>query len=60
MSRSSRGLPTSRAYWELKAEQMLNRVFSNEAPIDLEIVEHLQAQIWQVHASFDQRAVDRA
>jgi hypothetical protein len=28
-------LPTSRAYWELKADQMMNRVFSPEAPIDL-------------------------
>ena len=35
----ARGIPTSRAYWELKAEQMLNRVFSSEAPIELEIVE---------------------
>ncbi|MFM1813158.1 MAG: hypothetical protein RLZZ336_2096 [Cyanobacteriota bacterium] len=38
----ARGIPTSRAYWELKAEQMLNRVFSNEAPIELEIVEPAQ------------------
>jgi hypothetical protein len=29
-------LPTSRAYWELKAEQMMNRVFSPDAAIDLE------------------------
>ncbi|MFZ9282937.1 MAG: hypothetical protein ACO24U_09625 [Prochlorococcaceae cyanobacterium] len=36
---SARGIPTSRAYWELKAEQMLNRVFSNETPIEVEIVE---------------------
>lgn len=36
---SARGIPTSRAYWELKAEQMLNRVFSNESPIEVEIVE---------------------
>ncbi len=35
----SRGIPTSRAYWELKAEQMLNRVFSAESPIEVEIVE---------------------
>ncbi|MFN9659325.1 MAG: hypothetical protein ACK6BC_02960 [Cyanobacteriota bacterium] len=34
--RPSRGLPTSRAYWELKAEQMMNRVFAPEAAIDLE------------------------
>ena len=38
----ARGIPTSRAYWELKAEQMLNRVFSNEVPIELEIVEPVQ------------------
>ncbi|MEB3276957.1 MAG: hypothetical protein VKM92_08325 [Cyanobacteriota bacterium] len=37
----ARGIPTSRAYWELKAEQMLNRVFSSEAPIEVEIVEPL-------------------
>lgn len=35
----ARGIPTSRAYWELKAEQMLNRVFSGETPIEVEIVE---------------------
>jgi len=35
-SRPTRGLPTSRAYWELKADQMMNRVFSPEAPIDLD------------------------
>jgi len=35
----SRGIPTSRAYWELKAEQMLNRVFSGELPIEVEIVD---------------------
>ena len=35
----SRGIPTSRAYWELKAEQMLNRVFSGDTPIEVEIVE---------------------
>ncbi|MEB3333590.1 MAG: hypothetical protein VKP70_01250 [Cyanobacteriota bacterium] len=34
--RPSRGLPTSRAYWELKAEQMMNRVFAQNAPIDLD------------------------
>ena len=39
----ARGIPTSRAYWELKAEQMLNRVFSNEDPIELEIVEPVQS-----------------
>ena len=32
-----RGVPTSRAYWELKAEQMLNRVFEPEKPIDVEV-----------------------
>lgn len=36
---SPRGIPTSRAYWELKAEQMLNRVFSGDAPIVVEVVE---------------------
>jgi hypothetical protein len=34
-SRPTRGLPTSRAYWELKADQMMNRVFSPDSPIDL-------------------------
>lgn len=33
------GFPTSRAYWELKAEQVMNRVFAPEPSIDLEIVE---------------------
>ena len=33
------GIPTSRAYWALKAEQMLNRVFHAEAPIDVELVD---------------------
>lgn len=32
-------IPTSRAYWELKAEQVMNRVFAPEPSIDLEIVE---------------------
>ena len=32
-----RGIPTSRAYWELKAEQMLNRVFEPEQPIEVEV-----------------------
>ncbi|MEB3201146.1 MAG: hypothetical protein VKK62_11555 [Synechococcaceae cyanobacterium] len=31
-----RGIPSSRAYWELKAEQMMNRVFDPERTIDLE------------------------
>jgi len=30
-------LPTSRAYWELKAEQMMNRVFDPDQTIDLQI-----------------------
>ncbi len=34
-----RRIPTSRAYWELKAEQVMNRVFAPECSIDLEIVE---------------------
>jgi hypothetical protein len=34
-----RAIPTSRAYWELRAEQVLNRVFSPEAPIDVEVRE---------------------
>ncbi|MEX1324229.1 MAG: hypothetical protein AB1Z21_08600 [Synechococcaceae cyanobacterium] len=32
-----RAVPTSRAYWELRAEQVLNRVFSPEAPIEVEV-----------------------
>jgi hypothetical protein len=35
--RPVRGIPTSRAYWELKAEQVLNRVFEPEPPIVLEV-----------------------
>ena len=35
--RHLRGIPTSRAYWELKAEQMMNRVFDPEATIDLDV-----------------------
>lgn len=34
-----RAIPTSRAYWDLRAEQMLNRVFAPEAPIDVEVRE---------------------
>ncbi len=34
-----RGIPTSRAYWELKAEQVLNRVFEPERPIEVEVCE---------------------
>lgn len=33
---TSRGIPSSRAYWELKADQMMNRIFDPEGPIDLE------------------------
>lgn len=32
-----RGIPISRAYWELKAEQVLNRVFDPEKAINVEI-----------------------
>ncbi len=32
-----RGIPTSRAYWEVKAEQVLNRVFDPEKPIEVEV-----------------------
>ncbi len=34
--RPLRGIPRSRAYWELKAEQMINRVFDPEATIDVD------------------------
>lgn len=34
-----RAIPTSRAYWELRAEQVLNRVFTPEAPIDVVVRE---------------------
>jgi len=34
-----RGIPTSRAYWELRAEQVLNRVFEPEQPIVVEVCE---------------------
>lgn len=36
---SVRAIPTSQAYWELRAEQVLNRVFNPETPIDVEICE---------------------
>ncbi|MFM7312779.1 MAG: hypothetical protein ACKO0M_06390 [Cyanobium sp.] len=36
-SRSLRGIPRSRAFWELKAEQMMNRIFDPEEPIDLAV-----------------------
>ena len=32
-----RAIPTSRSYWELRAEQVLNRVFAPEAPIDVDV-----------------------
>ncbi|MFO0039719.1 MAG: hypothetical protein ACK522_12365, partial [Synechococcaceae cyanobacterium] len=35
--RPLRGIPTSRAYWELKAEQMMNRIFDPEAVVDLPV-----------------------
>jgi hypothetical protein len=34
-----RAIPTSRAYWELRAEQVMNNVFSPDAAIDVEICE---------------------
>jgi hypothetical protein len=34
-----RGIPTSRAFWELKAEHVMNRVFAPEPSIELEIIE---------------------
>jgi hypothetical protein len=34
---NGRGMPTSRAYWELRAEQMLNGLFSPQPAIDVEI-----------------------
>lgn len=34
-----RGVPTSRAYWELKADQVLNRVFEAEAAIEVEVLD---------------------
>ena len=33
---SLRGIPTSRAYWELRADQMMNRIFDPEPLIELE------------------------
>jgi len=32
----ARGVPTSLAYWDLRAEQVLNRVFEPEKPIEVE------------------------
>jgi len=34
--RPPRGIPRSRAYWELKADQMMNRLFDQPQAIDLE------------------------
>lgn len=39
------GIPVSRAYWELKAEQVMNRVFAPEISIDLEIIETPQSRV---------------
>lgn len=33
----ARAIPTSRAYWDLRAEQVLNRVFEPEQPIVVEV-----------------------
>lgn len=35
--RPLRGIPTSRAYWELKAEQMMNRIFDPDSVVDLPV-----------------------
>ncbi len=35
--RPLRGIPRSRAFWDLKAEQMMNRIFDPEEPIDLPV-----------------------
>jgi hypothetical protein len=37
--RPLRGIPSSRAYWELKAEQMMNRIFDPDPTIDLPVDE---------------------
>ncbi|MFM7733165.1 MAG: hypothetical protein ACKO6F_06850 [Cyanobium sp.] len=37
--RPLRGIPTSRAYWELKAEQMMNRILDPDETIDLPVEE---------------------
>ena len=31
-----RGIPSSRTYWDLKADQMMNRIFDPEQIIDVE------------------------
>lgn len=35
----TRGIPTSRAFWEIKADQVLNRVFEAETAIEVEVLE---------------------
>lgn len=35
----ARAIPTSLAYWELRAEQVLNRVFEPEKPIEVELLD---------------------
>ena len=37
--RALRGIPSSRAYWELKAEQMMNRIFDPASTVDLPVEE---------------------
>ncbi len=44
-----RGIPTSRAYWELKAEQVLNRVFDPEKAIEVEICDTSSIPIAALH-----------
>jgi hypothetical protein len=41
---STHAIPTSRAYWELRAEQVLNRVFAPEAPIVVDICDTVPTQ----------------
>ena len=45
-----RGIPSSRAYWELKAEQMMNRIFDPEQIIDLEPREISESPLPQPHS----------
>lgn len=40
---SRRGFPLSRSYWELKADQVLNRVFDAETAIEVEVLERPSA-----------------
>lgn len=35
-ARALRGIPSSRAYWELRADQMMNRIFDPEPTIDVD------------------------